>query len=614
MATEYMTGVVTVTGANPQSLPFTASVDTTTGAGSTSVSYTGSSVGNDNLVATATIAGAPYTSNPVGIGWQIPDVTGWCTVNEGSTELYTFVVIAYFPNGNTGASKPFSVNAHHFNVAWTNVPGATSYEIYCTVSGGGTASYGRLTGVGSKTGGANSWSVCPTQNGALGVYMDDGTWYPYSGDGNLPPNNTTCTVPVNNSGTGNLVLSPSGASVLLEGGTVSLNIVISNIPFTFTSYVPLYEGVAGSLFITNNPNGGELMSFQTYNGNTVDPAAALQTFQLSGDNSAYQGLLTVNYSAPNYQLAYNGGAFVGNTATTTVTLTNSDVAWYNSANKSFDLYTVSSTGGGGIASVEFDYMVAPVVVSMFPTFVVNGGSYQFKVMLEKPLSPQQQGAFATPNSVTASASLTNGTVQSVNPIWVNGWLTGWTVNATIPASTTTTTCQLSMTVTGVLTYLQGTTIQASQSMTYITGAVGAPITAVSASATPPMYYSFSVTPVTAGTAPVVIPSTCTMTATVYLPTQDAVSLNFISRTNGVQSTLGPGRQISATTGTVQGSTVYLKTFQLTGVNPLAFSGTYLGYTATDSVNGQSATWFNSQDYSGVSTSGNQSTAPSGSGF
>lgn len=70
MGTQYETVTINITGANPQTLTVTVPVDTSSGAGSATFSYTGSKGGTDNIQATGNFVGKGYTSNSAQVSWQ----------------------------------------------------------------------------------------------------------------------------------------------------------------------------------------------------------------------------------------------------------------------------------------------------------------------------------------------------------------------------------------------------------------------------------------------------------------------------------------------------------------------------------------------------------------
>src|SRR5271163_523581 len=279
--------------------------------------------------------------------------------------------------------------------------------------------------------------------------------------------------------TGSLRLTPVGGTVNLvtQAAGTTLTLTVQNVVYANIPYVPIWEGTAGSMFITNS---GSNFVFQTYNGNPVNtPAAASQVFAITANNSAIAGLFTVSSTgvapAP-FLFNYNGGAFTfavpgSQIASSNLTITADDIAWFDLASGKFDLFNGGS--GSTAFSVDVDYMTKPSVASVSPTSVTANGSAQaLQINLNKPMSPQQQGLYGTGNTVTATASASGGaTVGILTPILDSaGFLQGWSTTITPPTSSTNGTITLSMSVTGTLTYLSGTNF-VTTAVTYITGAV-----------------------------------------------------------------------------------------------------------------------------------------------
>jgi hypothetical protein len=128
--------------------------------------------------------------------------------------------------------------------------------------------------------------------------------------------------------------------------------------------VPLYEGTAGSLPIYNDPSS-PVFNFQAYNGAAVDKAAALAAaFSLAGSNSASSGIVSLGFDGTNYNISYSGGAFASGVASTVLTITADDIAWYNGVNKSFDTYAT-----GQSLALPFLYLLKTTVGSVTPTTV-----------------------------------------------------------------------------------------------------------------------------------------------------------------------------------------------------------------------------------------------------
>jgi hypothetical protein len=413
--------------------------------------------------------------------------------------------------------------------------------------------------------------------------------------------------------TGVLQLTPTGgaSNFKISGNTITLNLNVVGVPYVTKPYIPVLEGTSGKLYLYNDP-ANPTFSFPTYNAQSVDKtAAASSVFQLSGNNSAHQGRLGVTYDGTNFVLNYNGSALAPQVDSTLITIADADVAWYNSVTKSFDVFTPTASGGGDTYPIEIDYMVMPTVASVTPTSLpANGSSQQFVVTLNKPMSPQQQGAKNTGNTVHASASMTGGaSVTAVTPnIDGNGWLTGWTITATVPVLTTNATAALSMTVNGTLTYLSGDHF-VTGTVTYLNNVQVGTVTLVGQTFVPPVAYSFSLTPKTGAAPNYIVTAGVTITAQVYTYTNDAVGLNFIARPAGTsnQFTLGAGSLSSTSTGVVNGQTVYFSAFTLSydSTNLDSSPGDQIGFVATDSTSGLSVTYWDSNTYSnnGGSTGG-----------
>lgn len=169
-------------------------------------------------------------SKATGSQAYINDITGYVSYpsgGEGGNTYYNFVVIAVMPDGaHTGPSQVITANASHFMLNWTPVPGASYYNVFCTLATQGSAGALSAT-IGLLTGnGTDSKEIVPPGNPNIAptttsLWMDDGAWYPYIGDGSTPSShgftsNTTQTVsgPTQESGT----TIPTFSTTL--GGTV----------------------------------------------------------------------------------------------------------------------------------------------------------------------------------------------------------------------------------------------------------------------------------------------------------------------------------------------------------------------------------------------------------
>lgn len=413
-------------------------------------------------------------------------------------------------------------------------------------------------------------------------------------------------------GTGNLLLSPTGGASNLKvvGNQAVLNLHVQGIVYSSKSYIPLLEGNAGKLFLYND-SVNPTFTFQSYNGQAVDKTAASSTvFSLSGDNTSYQGRLSVGLDSTSGQfaLSYNGAGFDSRVDKTNITVKDADVAWYNSVTKSFDLYTPSVSTGGDSYTVEVDYLVGVSVSAVIPATVpADGGQKQFTIQLTKPISPQQQGAFNTGNSISASVAMGAGVVvNSVTPnVDTAGWLTGWTVVATVPQATTNLTSNVNMTVTGNATFLQGN-VFVTQAVTYVNAQNVANVALTGQAFVPPVAYSFSVSPKTATSGGYLLSGSVTLTAQVYTNGNDSLSLNFVKRPTGSsnQTTVIAGTQTANTTATVNNQTVWMKTFTATWATAATIDPSdQLGFVATDATSGMSVTYWDVSTYFNNNSSG-----------
>jgi len=115
MGTQYETITVTIGGVNPQTKTVSVPVDTSSGAGSATFSYTGTNGGSDNLQATATIAGNPYTSNTAQVNWQSSN--GSIQLDANNTVCYAWGdsphsgSVASYIWGSTGSATPRNITS-----------------------------------------------------------------------------------------------------------------------------------------------------------------------------------------------------------------------------------------------------------------------------------------------------------------------------------------------------------------------------------------------------------------------------------------------------------------------------------------------------------------------
>jgi hypothetical protein len=604
---------VTISGANGQTKSLVLLVPSG-GTASGPVSWTGSNFGLDSITASAVIQGVTYTSNTAQTRWGVSDLTATVPSTNASgansNTFWTFVVIGVFPDGtHTGPSHPVTTSYTHFFLQWTAAAGVSYYNVYCTQSiigsaGTATATVGLLHGIGTGNSGNNSSTIGgggPNFPSSITqLWMDDGGFFKYAGDGTAPPAaNTTLAVPSIGGGTGNLTISPSGSSKNV-GSVQSLTVTVSGIVFASLPYIPLLQGTSGSLPLYNSPSAN-VFNYPAYNGQAVNKAtAAANAWVVSGDNTSWQGRVSVTFDGTNFLLSYNGAAAPSGADTTNLTLTADDIAWYNSAGGTYDVFSGS---GGTSLTVLVEWLAKPTISSVSPTTALaNGTSQNFTAVLSSPISPRQLGTqYATGNSLSsASFSLTNATVTAVTPFYNgSGWLTGWTVTATIPSATSNSTATMAATVTGVLTYLNGASFVSQGSLYYIGPALQiATINIIGASFSAPLAYSFSVAPSGPGYTTAI---TLTLTGIVFQQQNNPVTMTFI----GSQFNVGAGTQTSRTTGTLGGVSGWLTTFTATytSSNLPPSPGETLGFTARDSTSGLTVTYLSSTSYSFTASGG-----------
>ncbi len=269
-------------------------------------------------------------------------------------------------------------------------------------------------------------------------------------------------------GNGNLILSPVNAGPDIQGTSQTFTLLISGVKFTSQPYLPIFEGHAATLYISNQDNSNLFKFPALPSGAAVDYTSALAALlSLVGDNAAWQGLVAITTDGNDFKLSFNGGQAAANIASTNLTVSAEDLAWFNSAAKSFDAFSITNQGGGSAVTILVYWLVQPVVASIGPSSLPgDGGTHYLTVNLAKSLPPLQ-------NNIQASFSASGGmTVQSsaVN-LDSNNFVTGWTVQVTTPHVGSNTTVSLSLTATGSISYLVGTG-EATGTQTYINGGIG----------------------------------------------------------------------------------------------------------------------------------------------
>ena len=432
--------------------------------------------------------------------------------------------------------------------------------------------------------------------------------------GNIPPISLSAPPPTGATPSGQLQLTPTGGvpGFEIQGTSDSLHLAISGVTYTAIPYIPVLEGVTGGVSLYDNASLPQFdfgsVVYPPVGGVPITAGAAIQAsvVSLSGDNTAWQGLFELNYdnNPPTgfYFLAYSGNPVVPNVDVTNLLITANDIAWYDSANNSVDLFTVSS-GGDLQYPIQIAYMVMPdrsgITVGGGP-LLANGTAQTLTVNLPKPMSPEQQGLYGTGNTVNApTASCTGGVTVTTPPTAVlngSGWLTGWTMKVTVPLSASSGSFQLTFGVTGTLTYLSGNAFTTG-TVTYISSSTPlATIATVGNSYTAPTNYSFVVTGGISGTAPnYTIAGSITLTATIFSTDNGAFTTNSFFRIQGAtKTTIGTGTVTAGPTPVVGGyhTTIALTVASVSGWGtPLS-----LGYSATDSLSSYVLTYTDSNTY------------------
>jgi hypothetical protein len=401
---------------------------------------------------------------------------------------------------------------------------------------------------------------------------------------------------------GNLQLSLAQSNIQIQGNQITVNVSVNGIVYANKQYIPIFEGTIGKLFIYNDPT--HVFNFQTYNGQAVDkPSAATNVFTLSGNTQSLLNVVYNDASDGQFSLKYNGTPFPpGIAASTQLTVTAEDIAWFNSVNKSYDTFVPASLSGpGGIAfSVEVDYMTNPTSVAVSPSTVpADGGVHVFTVTLSEPMSPQQIGTGGkTTNTVTASFTSDSGTSVQTGSVAAqfntSGFLTGYTVPVAVPFSTSNGGFNLRTSLTGTLSYLSGTAFVINGPVTYMSN-VSRAISLTGSGFIAPTPYAFSISPNdTALTNQQYI-----LTGTAYTLDNNPMTMDFyFNSSQSGANLIGSGALQSHSSGTVNGQTVYFSTFTIAFTPPNQQLGTtdLLGFVATDTVSGLSTTFYSNTTY------------------
>ena len=388
--------------------------------------------------------------------------------------------------------------------------------------------------------GANTAGIAPHPNYSFMVVMTNlvstsqaglGFHFP-AGYGANVLSYTAPTAPSYANGTAIVqITNPAGSG--FGSGTIGLNYFTFNMSdsgiqvsatFTWTVYaqanialvrdnlvplpaaLPLLAGTSGWIDISNVPGGTGYAFPPLPGGGAVNYAAA------AGNLLSFSGVPSNLFSiGPNptndgYRLTYNGGDPPANTAQSTITVYNNEIAWWNAAANNGDFFTATSTGGGSQASLVIDWLVEDLAGHQNDTlvtgwngilgwtnqcvyilgseehpngYILGGKTYTFTVTMPIPLPPIQ-------SNIDIKFTMNNGaSVIGYEKILNSyGFLTGWTVSFTSPPAGTAdtpelkygfpSTCNVFISASDTLTFLQNGSIVGPQTVTYLLNTPGYP--------------------------------------------------------------------------------------------------------------------------------------------
>ena len=633
---------VVVTGANPRTFSIQVSIDPSTGGvvggGAINVPLTGTNVGTDTI--TCFMDSHSYVSNPASVAWWgAPTILAVPSVEEIPMPILQAGVGGHpqpgdpLPPGNIvtvyyndihDRSGPDQSLINAFN-------SATGAYVYLSQGSLPSQYQGifKITAYGDDkpyhdTQDTHNWFQFICGGSPQGLYAEYG-----SAQYQQAVISTVVSPAPGTAGTAQLRLSPTGGIVgwtypqqatgqggfqgtqnwRLQGTSYTLSLTIQNVTYATKPYIPLLEGVQGTLRITNDPSGVAPFSFPAYNGSQPDrPTAASLVFGLSGDNNSWQGRLSITSPGADFLLAYNGASFDPSVVNTQLSIIADDVAWYNNTNKSFDLFQYSTQGGGVAYLIEVDYLVRPAIASVTPTSILaNGANAVITFNLTKPLPPLQA---ATNFSVTFTGQQP-ATIGAVAPITWDGFITGFTLTVKTPTLVNSATAVPNVSASGTITYLNGTGFTTGV-VNYLVNVPADTITWTGQSLGPaPVHYAWATNPAASGNPPVldVLSSTSiTLTATFYSRSNNILNCKFYkqNKTTNVRTQLGPTQTgFASSTQTIGGSTAYVAVFTLAitaaQLDQFSTGGDLLGYTGSD-TDGQTETFFDTATY-GFFTSG-----------
>lgn len=409
----------------------------------------------------------------------------------------------------------------------------------------------------------------------------------------IPPISLVSVPPPGATPSGNLTINPTVFGPFIVGEQADINLAISGLTYNTQPYIPLLEGTAGDIGIYNDPNNNTF-TLPFFNGQTIDPpTAAASIFSITADNNNWQGRLSVAYVNSKFALSYNGNAFDPGVSESTLTIVQDDVAWYNPTNKSYDVFNATNTGGGKFYTIQVQYLVSPVVASIFPLSVPGNLAIQtFTVTLAKPLPPPQ---------ISMAFGATGGTGLSVVPgsgavIVSNGWVSGYSFQAIVGLVNSATVAPVTLTFQETLTYLSGES--------FVTNSVGFPasqqsITIFPQNASVLENQNFTVASSMSSVSKSLKLSALTVTPPPFVLTAVVTnSQNTFSDVSFYYQT-GSGTQTLIATvppsSVVQSGSNWVGTFT-TSIQSLLLNGTYnFGYTVT-TVDSQSYIYWDTTSY------------------
>jgi hypothetical protein len=494
----YETILFTVTGTNAQAQNQSVLINPN-GTGSATFTYTGSLVGTD--IIQASYPGRGLVSNQVAATWDPPvpalptganppweysfftqssntpamgNGTNWTTPGYYATFYYSDTFGEPGPSEQNGGPTDIDPNIQVGNWVYVQFSyGGVTYGPY----------YAPIIEVGQQwppsvvhwfnyfcidlNGLAPAAAICqpPTGAGGQPTAITSYTAVPAS---SVPTPPAASSLAGGSAGMTLTLASPPQPGAV--GGLATVNLAISGINFTATPYIPLLQGTPGQLYISDASGSPGTFNFPPIpTGASINRTAAAGLFSIAGDTS---GRLSVVPTSTGYEFYYNGAAPDPGIASTAITVTYDQFAWYNSNsgqfNTEFDLYAVTSTGGGSTANLTVTWLVTqPSAPGVTGTTLASGASsQQVWVGLASPLPPVQQSA--NPQFTISSPAFT------ITDIWptVNGqgFLEGWTLFITTE-SVGSTTGALNLTLTDTQDYLSGATFVTNGALTYISGQI-----------------------------------------------------------------------------------------------------------------------------------------------